>query len=152
MSIPHPSEAIWLPGIGEMRFDERDAARAVEEYDEDLMLGQDKRSGQWAVFLKNGPNSSEPFPVFGLGHELPSPERIKEMLFKADVRRNGREIVATIARTQEKEEKEFADATDNATGAVAEAIISHMNAEGTNPFPSIHMGGKYGKGRVRSSG
>jgi hypothetical protein len=152
-TIAHPSEAIWLPGAGELRFDELHAARAVEEYDSDLMLGQDKRSGQWAVFLKYGPESDgQPFPVLGLGHELPSPERIREILTKADVRRNGRQIVAEIERTQQRAEDEFAAQADEAQEAVAESIISHMNAEGTNPFPSVHMGGKYGNGRVRSSG
>lgn len=149
-AIAHPSESIWLPGAGELRFDELNAARAVEEYDPDLTLGQDKASGQWAVFLAR-PDGS-PFPVLGLGHTLPSPEKIKETLFKADVRRNGPAIVAEMEAAQRRSEDEFSDAVSDASGQLAEAIASHMQADGTHPFPAIHMGSKYGKGRVRSSG
>jgi hypothetical protein len=150
MDIAHPSESIWLPGHGELRFDEMHAAQAVEDYDPDLSLGQIRETGQWAVFLQRSDGS--PFPVMGLGHELPSREKIHEILYKGDVRRRGREIVAEIEAAQRKEEKVYADAADDAQTAVAESIISHMNSEGTNPFPSVHMGGKFGKGRVRSSG
>ncbi len=150
MTIAHPSESIWLPGAGELRFDELQAARAVEEYDSDATLGQDKRSGQWAVFLPD--RFGNPFPVLGLGHELPAPEKIKELLFQGDVRRNGRAILAEMEEYARKADKEFEDKVDEATEAVAEAIASHMNAEGTNPFPSVKMGGKYKPGHRRSSG
>jgi hypothetical protein len=150
MSIAYPSESIWLPGQGELRFDELAAARAVEEYDSDLTLGQDRSSGQWAVFLPRADGSQ--FPVLGLGHELPPIDRIKELLYKHDVRRNGRAILAEMQAHADRDEKRYQDAVDEAEEAVAEAIISHMNAEGTNPFPSVHMGGKYRKGHVRSSG
>lgn len=150
MTIAHPSESIWLPGAGELRFDELAVARKIEEYDSEATLGQDKRSGQWAVFLPGA--DGHPFPVLGLGHELPSPDHIAELLYKHDVRRNGRAILAEMKQHADRADKDFQDKVEEATDAVAEAIISHMNAEGTNPFPSVKMGGKYGKGRVRSSG
>lgn len=150
MSIAHPSESIWLPGGGELRFDELAVARAVEEYDSDLTLGQDKRSGQWAVFLPRA-DGGEPFPVLGLGHELPSADHIKELLFKHDVRRNGRAIVAEMEAHQRREDESFATKVDEATSEVAAAIASNMNSEGTHPFPTVYMGGKRKKGNVRSA-
>jgi len=149
MNIAHPSESIWLPGAGELNFRELHAARAVEEYDADLTLGQDKASGQWAVFLPAA--DGHPFPVLGLGHELPAPEQIKELLYRHDVRRNGRAILAEMAAHADKSDREFASKVDDANTAVSEAIASHMNSEGTHPFPTIHMGGKRKKGNVRSA-
>lgn len=149
MSIAYPSESIWLPGSGELRFDELAVARAVEEYDSALTLGQDKRSGQWAVFLPNA--QGEPFPVLGLGHELPSADKVKEILFRQDVRRNGRAILAEMEAHQDRSEKAFQDKVDEATEAVAEALASNMQDQGTHPFPSIYMGGKRNKGKVRSA-
>jgi hypothetical protein len=148
MSIAYPSESIWLPGRGELRFDELQVARAVEEYDPDLTLGQIQDTGQWAVFLPRIDGS--PFPVFGLGHELPSPDRVKEILFSKDVRRNGRAILAEMEAHQERSDKEFEAKTDEATELLAEAIASNMQSEGTHPYPTIHMGGR-NKGKVRSA-
>lgn len=148
MSITYPSESVWLPGRGELRFDELQAARAVEDYDPDLALGQDNRSGQWAVFLND--REGNPFPVLGLGHDLPSRDAIMEKLYKADVRRNGPAILAEMEEHQERTDREFADKVDEATTAVAEAIASNMNEHGTHPYPTIHMGGR-GKNRIRSA-
>lgn len=148
MSIAHPSESIWLPGAGELRFDELQAARAVEEYDPNLTLGQDKRSGQWAVFLPD--REGNPFPVLGLGHDLPAPERIKERLYKQDIRRNGRVLLAEMDAHAAKADKDFQDKVDEATTEVAEAIASNMMEHGTHPYPTIHMGGR-NKGKVRSA-
>jgi hypothetical protein len=150
MSIAYPSESIWLPGAGELRFDELAVARAVEEYDPDLTLGQDKASGQWAVFLPRR-DGGDPFPVLGLGHELPSADKVKEILYRHDVRRNGRGIVAEMEAHQRAAEQEFDAKVDEATDELAQAIASHMNSEGTSPFPTVYMGGKRKKGNVRSA-
>lgn len=132
-----PSESIWLPGAGELRWDEMAAAKAVEEYDPDLTLGQIKDTGQWAVFLRRADGS--PFPVFGLGHELPGPDEIKRRLYHADVRRNGNAIVDQLERQQREEEKRLNDISSDGAGMVAEAIDSHMRAEGKHPFPRIYV-------------
>ncbi len=150
MSIAHPSESIWIPGVGELRFDELQTARAVEEYDSELTLGQDNASGQWAVFLPREDGTL--FPVLGLGHELPSPDQVKIHLHRHDVRRNGRAILAEMEEHGRRADAAFEAKVDEATEAVAEAIISNMNAQGTNPFPSVKIGGKYKPGHVRSSG
>lgn len=155
MSIAYPSESIWLPGSGELRFDELAVARAVEEYDSDLTLGQIRDTGQWAVFLPER-GTGKPFPVLGLGHELPSADHVKEILFKHDVRRNGRRILDDMEAHQERADKEFSDSVDEASTAVAEAIASRMAEQGHHPYPTIHMGGrgtnKHGNKRVRSGG
>ena len=150
-TIAHPSESMWIPGIGELNFAEMRAERAVQEYDPELLLGQDKRSGQWAVFVPHGPESPEPFPVLGLGHELPSPERIKQLLHESDVRRNSAELLDKIKRHADESDKKFSEAFDEGNQEIAEAIASHMRDQGTHPFPKVYMGGKRAKGKVRSA-
>lgn len=149
MSITYPSESIWLPGAGELRFDELAAARLVEEYDADLTLGQIRDTGQWAVFLPR--EDGTPFPVLGLGRDLPPLDRLKELLYRNDVRRNGRRILAEMEEWADAEDKRFAEKVDAATEELSEAIASHMQSEGTHPFPKIYVGGKRKKGNVRSA-
>lgn len=152
-----PSEAIWLPRTHSDRA-EWLAAKAVEEYDADLMLGQNRQTGDWCAFLPGNQNSEgQPFPVFSFGPDLPSPERAKELLYKNDVRRNGRELMDELDRIYEREQKAIADRAEEGREAVAEAIISNLRMNGQHPYPSIHMGTKYGKTktgkqRIRSSG
>lgn len=136
-----------------LSFAERRAAQAVEEYDADLTLGQRRDTGEWCAFLPgNRASEGQPYPVFSFGTELPDPEKVKRMLHRHDIRRNGRELLDTLDRIFEDEQKRIADRTSEASGMVAEAIDSNLRMRGVHPFPSVSMAPKYGKGRVRSSG
>lgn len=149
-----PGDAIWLPGAGELKFSEMHAARAVEEYDADLLLGQRKDTGEWCVFLPgNRASGGQPFPVLGLGFELPNPDKIKALLFKHDVRRNGQKMLDDLDRTYDREQAAIASKAAEGAERAAEAIASDMNRKGVSPFPTIYPGrAKYGGGRVRSTG
>jgi hypothetical protein len=149
-----PGDAIWLPGGGELKFSEIHAARAVEEYDAELTLGQRKDTGEWCAFLPGRPSSNgQPFPVISFGTELPTPERIKQLLYEHDIRRNGREILDGLDRRYDAEQKKLRDAASDAAEQVAEVIDSDMRRKGVHPFPRVYPGAtKYGGGRVRSSG
>jgi len=151
--MPLQTEAVWLPDSFREQ-QERETARAIEEYDADLMLGFRRDTGTWCAFLPGNRNSEgQPFPVFSFGEELPSPERAKEMLYKNDVRRNGRELLDQLDRIYDAEQKQLRDRASEAAERVAEVIDSNMRMNDAHPYPRVYVGRpKYGGGRVRSSG
>jgi len=111
------SESIWLPGRGSVSIRETQAQRAVQEYSHELRLGFHKENEEWIVLKELA--SGEYFPVFGLGRELPTPEQIKERLYKADTRRRGGEIVREIDKRNEARKKELRDKAGEGTGLAA---------------------------------
>lgn len=147
------SDAIWLPGAGEVSFSEMHVAEALREYDPDLILGQRKDTQEWCAFLPGNRNSDgQPFPVFSFGRELPEPNAAKKALYHADVRRNGRELLDQLDRIYDDEQKNIADKTSEAAEQLADAIDSNMRSKGVHPFPRVYLQPKYGGGRVRTSG
>jgi len=151
--MPLQGDAIWLPGAGVVSIDERAAAKAVEEYDPDLMLGQRRDTNEWCVFLPGNRHSDgQPFPVFTFGTTLPHPDDIKRKLYEADVLRNGRELLDQLDRIHEQEQARLKTAASDAAEQVADAIDSNMRLKGVHPFPRVYMGGKFGGKRIRSSG
>lgn len=128
-------ETLWIPGRGELAMGELAAARAVEEYDPELMLGQDRRSGDWVVLIKRDP----PYPVFGLGPTLPSPDEIKRRLYQADTKRHGGKLADELDRANERAKQELRDRADDATGEVAEALDWGFRKLGSHPFPRIFI-------------
>jgi len=139
---------LWLPGLGDTGTDELAAARAVEAYDPDLVLGQ-QPDGQWAVFLRQGTKESggQPFAVFGLGFQLPGYDEIQRKLYEHDVRRNGKELLDQLDRVYEREQAAVAAKTDEASMEVAEAISSNMHGNGVHPFPRVFVSDRRKKGR-----
>lgn len=129
---------IWIPGAGLVPIHVRSAMKAVEEYDADLKLARDEVADQWVVMLKNGPEG-RPFPVLGLGYELPAPEEIKRRLYMADTRRRGREIVAEIERRNEARRQELRAKAHDAGGEVAEAMDTALHLMKRHPVPRIFV-------------
>ena len=129
---------LWLPGKGLVPAHMRSAQQIVEEYDQDLTLGRHEQTGEWVVLLKRGPEG-RPFPVFGLGIELPAPEQIQKRLVESDVRRNGAEIVMQIRRRQELAAKESRALASDAAGHAAEALDWGFRKEGKHPSPRIFV-------------
>ena len=151
--MPLRDEQIWLPGAGVLSLRERDAAKAVEEYDSDLMLGQRRDTGDWCAFLPgNRASEGQPFPVFNFGTELPHPDDIKKRLYEHDVRRNGHELLDKLDRIYDQEQKAIADKAEEGREMLADTIASDMRRKGVHPFPRIFVAPKYGGGRIRSSG
>jgi hypothetical protein len=129
---------LWIPGYGSVPVGMSAAAQAVNEYDPDLAIGQDERTGDFVVLLKRGPDGTA-FPVLGLGPELPAPGEIKRRLYKADTRRRGREIVASIERTNERQRKALRAQTHEAAGEVAEAMDTALHLMKRHPVPRIFV-------------
>lgn len=103
------------------------------------MLGRDETTGDWKVLVKNGPHEGQPFPVFNLGRELPPAERIKQMLYNADVRRRGYKIVQDIERRNEARKKALRDEAHDAGGEVADVVDWAFRKEGKHPNPRIFV-------------
>lgn len=131
-------DQLWVPGFGNAPVGISAAAKAVEEYDPDLALGQDERTGDYVVLLKRGPDGTA-FPVLGLGRELPAPEEIKRRLYQGDTRRRGRQIVADIERVNERRRAELRHQTREAAGEVAETMDAALHLMKRHPVPRIFV-------------
>jgi len=132
-----PNGALWTPSNGMTDVSELQAARAVEEYDAQLKLGFRRDTNEWIIFIDHGTpyNDGQPFPVMSLGATLPSPEKIKEKMYKSDVRRHGDKIFREIIRRNDARNSELRHKASEASGLVAETMVSAMAGQGYNPFP-----------------
>lgn len=138
---PVHNDQIVMPNGSSYRIAEVQAARVVEEYDASLILGQ--LDGQWTVFLRNGPIEGQPFPVLGLGPELPSPDLIQRRLHQADTRRHGGKIAERADRVNQQKIREARRKGDEGAGETAEAFDWAMHAKKQHPTPRIFVpGGK----------
>jgi hypothetical protein len=115
----------------------REATKAVEDYDANLSLGKNDRTGDWVVLLKRP--DGETVPIFGLGPELPSREIITERLYKSDVRRHGGKLAVAMERRDAEKRREQARLADDATGEVAEAFVWAARKDGSHPSPRIFV-------------
>lgn len=132
---------IWLPGVGLVPAHIRTAQQAVEAYDSRLELGFNKRNGEWVVLWKNGPDGA-PFPVLGLGRELPSYEEIQRLLYKGDTVRRGGEVVRDVIRRNEKRKADSRHEAREAAGEVAEALEHAFRRMGKTSYNRIFVPGK----------
>ena len=129
---------IWLPGVGSVPAHIRTAQQAVEAYDSRLELGFNERNGEWVVLWKDGPDGA-PYPVMGLGRELPSYEKIQEILWRGDTVRRGGDVVRdVIRRNEERKAKGRAEVNDGA-GEVAEALEHAFRRMGKTSYSKIHV-------------
>ncbi len=130
---------IWLPDVGTVPFEAITARNAVEDYDPELMLGRNKQTGDWHVLVKNGPHDGQPFPVFFIGKELPSYDRMQQMLYENDVRRHGAKIIEAIERkkraARERLDKDHRDRAEE----VAEYMEWGFRKLGKHPNPRIFV-------------
>lgn len=111
---------IWLPGGGVVPLHIRQAEKALEEYDARLSLGRNEQNGDWVVLLDGG--DGRPYPVLGLGLELPAPEKIKEKLHRSDTRRRGAEIVTEMVKRNDARLQAIKDKASDGSGQYAEAL------------------------------
>jgi hypothetical protein len=128
------SDTIWLPGSGAVPLHIRQAEKALEEYDRRLSLGRDERNGDWVVLLDGG--DGRPYPVLGLGTELPAPERVKEKLYRADTSRRGTEIVNELVKRNDARLHKIKDKASDGAGIAAEAYewaFRKVGSDAVNP-------------------
>lgn len=132
-----PREALWLPSAHLGSF-EKAAAKAVEDYDSTLTLGQRRDTGEWLVFKKNGPGG-EPFPVLGLGNHLPSADEVTKKLYTCDVRRHGEKIFRDIQRRNDERAAAMKYEQSEKVGVMAEHLDHAFRQQGVHPSPRIFL-------------
>ena len=89
-------------------------------------------------YLKKGP-FGEPFPVIGLGPDLPSNEEIRSKLERADTARRGEQILREMNAHNAKIKEPTDKAADEATGLGAEALEWGFRFQGVHPSPRIFV-------------
>ncbi len=107
-------KGIYIPGHGEMSFDEARIDRAVREYDERLFFARNADTWDWCVFIKM-PRPEPAYPVIGFGRELPPVDEVMRRVYRADAHRHGWAIYDEIMKSQEDYKKKFRDAADEAS-------------------------------------
>lgn len=131
-------QKLWVPSRGELTVGEARIQRAVEEYDERLVLARHNVTGDWVIFIKVDRDTL--YPVIGLGPELPTdPEEVQRRLYLADGQRRGTEILDQVNRHNDAIRKAKRDATDEAIGETAEHLEWGYRQEGWHPSPRIFV-------------
>ena len=111
---------IWTPE-GDVGADVIRAKREVEEYDDALTLGRHTLTGDWCIWLKRGPDKP-PYPVLGIGKELPAPGTLQARLRAADTRLHGDAMLRRMNAENEAQKAVQSRAAEEATGEMAEAL------------------------------
>ena len=130
---------IIVPGRGMMPVGYMTAAKAVEDYDPELILGFNEATTAWVVYKRRNDGFMQPVLGLGRGSEPPSREAITEKLYKADVRRNGARIVDQIERRNARIQQEARAQASEAAGEFAEYLAAGYRKEGFNPFPQVFI-------------
>jgi hypothetical protein len=137
----HLTPTLWVPGAGLVPSYITQAEKLVKEYDPDLRLAREAQTGDWVVAKRTGPDGA-PFPVLYLGPELPTLDKIKERLYRADTRRRGAEIVQEVVQNNERRLQEAKDRISDENGIAAEALDWAFRKMGKHPNPRIFVPGR----------
>jgi len=124
--------SIYIPGHGEMSFDEIRIDRAVREYDERLFFARNADTWDWCVYIKM-PRPEEPYPVVGFGKELPRLDDVMMRIYNADTARHGWQIYDEIVKSQEKYRKDLRYKGDQASEESAEVVEHFLRQHGKSP-------------------
>lgn len=129
---------IWLPGAGLVPSHIRTAQQAIEAYDSRLELGFDELNKNWVVLWKDAVDGA-PYPVMGLGRELPGYEEIQRILYKGDTVRRGGEVVRDVARRNAARKKARDDEAHDRAGEVAEHLEHTFRRMGKTSYNRIFV-------------
>lgn len=132
---------IYIPGHGELSFDEYRIDRAVREYDERLFFARNNDTWDWCVFVRM-PGNEPAYPVIGFGQELPPLDEVMRLVHRSDTKRHGWQIYDEIVASQEAYKKKFRDAADDATEESAEVVEHFLRQHGKSPVVKVFMNDK----------
>ena len=124
--------SIYIPGHGEMSWDEIRVDRAVREYDERLFFARNAETMDWCVFIKM-PRPEPAYPVVGFGSDIPPVDVVMQRVMAADTMRHGWKILDEIVKSQEDYKKEFRTKADEATEESAEVVEHFLRQHGKSP-------------------
>lgn len=132
---------IYIPGHGEMSWDEIRVDRAVKEYDERLFFARNADTWDWCVFIRM-PSPEPAYPVIGFGHNVPPVEHVMERVRAADTMRTGNKIYDDIVKSQEKYRKKLEYDASQASAEASEPVEFLMRKHGKSPVVKVFMDGK----------
>jgi|LakMenEpi03Aug12_release.lakeMendotaPanAssembly.Ray.scaffolds.fasta_scaffold438218_2 hypothetical protein len=124
--------SIYIPGRGELTWEQIRIDRAVKEYDERLFFARNAVTGDWCVYIKM-PFGEPPFPVLGFGATTPPVNVILERLKKGDTLKNGEKIYNGILKSQEDYRKKFVSNADEARDESVEVVEHFLRKNGKSP-------------------
>lgn len=124
--------SIYIPGHGEMSWEEIRVDRAVREYDERLFFARNADTWDWCIYIKM-PHGEPPYPVIGFGTEVPSVDSVMQRVRAADTMRHGWQIFDEIQKSQEDFKKQFRVRADDATEESAEVVEHFLRKHGKSP-------------------
>lgn len=126
-------KGIYIPGHGEMSWDEIRVDRAVKEYDERLFFARNADTWDWCVFIKM-PAPEPAYPVIGFGYNVPPVEHVMDRVRAADTMRTGNQIYDDIVKSQEKYRKKLEYEASQASEAAAEPTEWLLRKHGKSPI------------------
>jgi hypothetical protein len=124
---------IYIPGHGEMSWDEVRVDRAVKEYDERLFFARNADTWDWCVFIKM-PAPESAYPVLGFGHNVPPVDHVMQRLVAADTMRAGNKIYDDIVKSQNDYRAKLDYAASQAGEEAAEPVEWLMRKHGKSPI------------------
>lgn len=124
---------IYIPGRGEMHFDELRIDYSVKKYDERLFFGRNADTGDWCVFIKM-PRPMNPYPVIGFGQVVPPLDVVMERIEQADTMRVGNKIYDEIVRSQKEYKNNLEYNASQASEESAEVVEHFLRKHGKSPI------------------
>jgi hypothetical protein len=123
---------IYIPGKGEMSWDEIRVDRAVKNYDERLFFAKNADTRDWCVFIRM-PHGEPAYPVLGFGQVIPSVDVVLDKLYRGDMTRHGWKLYDEIVKSQEDYKRRFREKADEATEESAEVVEHFLRKHGKSP-------------------
>ena len=123
---------IYIPGHGEMSFDEIRIDRAVKQYDERLFFARNADTWDWCVFIKM-PGPEPAYPVLGFGCNVPPVDHVMQRLVAADTMRAGNKIYDDIVKSQNDYRAKLDYAANQAGEEASEPVEWLLRKHGKSP-------------------
>lgn len=123
---------IYIPGHGEMSWDEVRVDRAVKQYDERLFFARNADTWDWCVFIKM-PSPEPAYPVLGFGYNVPPVDHVMQRLVAADTMRAGNKIYDDIVKSQNDYRAKLDYAANQAGEEASEPVEWLLRKHGKSP-------------------
>ena len=125
--------SIYIPGHGEMSWDEVRIDRALREYDERLFFARNADTWDYCVYIKM-PRPEAPYPVIGFGRELPALDHVMQKVRDSDTTKHGWQIYNDMIKSQEAYRKRMRDNADEASEESTEVVEHFLRQHGKSPI------------------
>lgn len=125
---------VWIPGHGDVSRKQRQVMAVIDSYgDGRFMLAKHGVTGDWCVWLRIGPVNGEPYPVLGLGQELPGPHEALNLMVKYDLKIHGQRIIEEMHAHNEQLKRQEEAEWEEQKARTAEVYLEAYKKEGLFP-------------------